>query len=47
MLSGPAAVTGSLPGRSSYGNSIDCDVYGKLFYFLSTWNDFLNCNLDH
>ncbi|CAO1380370.1 unnamed protein product [Diamesa hyperborea] len=27
MLSGPAAVTGSLPGRSSYGNSIDCDVY--------------------
>ncbi|KAG5667756.1 hypothetical protein PVAND_015726 [Polypedilum vanderplanki] len=27
MLSGPAAITGQLPGRSSYANSIDTDVY--------------------
>jgi hypothetical protein len=27
MLSGPAAITGQLPGRSSY--AIDTEVYGK------------------
>lgn len=30
MLSGPAAITGQLPGRSSYANSIDTDAYGKI-----------------
>lgn len=30
MLSGPAAITGQLPGRSSYNNSVDTDVYGEL-----------------
>lgn len=29
MLSGPAAITGQLPGRASYNNSVDTDVYGK------------------
>lgn len=29
MLSGPAAITGGLPGRSSYANNIDTDVYGE------------------
>lgn len=29
MLSGPAAITGQLPGRSSYNNSVDTDVYGE------------------
>lgn len=29
MLSGPAAITGGIPGRSSYANSIDTDVYGE------------------
>lgn len=29
MLSGPAAITGGLPGRSSYANSIETDAYGK------------------
>lgn len=29
MLSGPAAITGQLPGRSTYNNSIDTDAYGK------------------
>lgn len=28
MLSGPAAITGQLPGRSSYNSSVDTDVYG-------------------
>lgn len=29
MLSGPAAITGQLPGRSSYNNSVDVDAYGE------------------
>jgi hypothetical protein len=29
MLSGPAAITGQLPGRSSYNSSIDTEAYGK------------------
>lgn len=29
MLSGPAAITGQLPGRASYNNSIDTDAYGE------------------
>lgn len=31
MLSGPAAITGQLPGRTSYNNSIDTEAYGKKF----------------
>lgn len=29
MLSGPAAITGQLPGRASYNNSVDTDAYGE------------------
>jgi hypothetical protein len=31
MLSGPAAITGQLPGRSSYNSSIDTEAYGEKY----------------
>lgn len=40
MLAGPAAITGQLPGRSNYNNSVDTDAYGKLRDFVVVTSNF-------